>query len=69
MYYTGDKVLLKYAQRRKFNQDAYIGPYTETAKIMEQYAPEKVTSQTPITCATSPLLEEYERHLLWGSMS
>ena len=30
MYYTGDKVLLKNVWKTKFNQDAYIGPYTLT---------------------------------------
>ena len=30
MYRTGDKVLLKSAWKTKFNQDAYIGPYTVT---------------------------------------
>ena len=28
MYCTGDKVLLINAWKTKFNQDAYIGPYT-----------------------------------------
>ena len=28
VYHTGDKVLLKNAWKTKFNQDAYIGPYT-----------------------------------------
>ena len=57
MYCTGDKVLLKYAWKMKFNDDAYICPYTVTeAGIMEQYAPIEAMSQTPITCATSPLL-------------
>ena len=30
MYRTRDKVLLKNAWKTKFNQDAYIGPYTMT---------------------------------------
>ena len=30
-YKIGDKVLLKNAWKTKFNQDAYIGPYTITA--------------------------------------
>ena len=30
VYNTGDKVLLKNAWKTKFNQDAYIGPYTVT---------------------------------------
>ena len=30
VYHTGDKVLLKNAWKTKFNQDAYIGPYTVT---------------------------------------
>ena len=30
-YKVGDKVLLKNALKTKFNQDAYIGPYTITA--------------------------------------
>ena len=31
MYNKGDKVLLKNAWKTKFNQDAYLGPYTITA--------------------------------------
>ena len=30
IYKQGDKVLLKYAWKTKFNQDAYIGPYVIT---------------------------------------
>ena len=30
VYHTGDKVLLKNVWKTKFNQDAYIGPYTVT---------------------------------------
>ena len=30
LYHTGGKVLLKNAWKTKFNQDAYIGPYTLT---------------------------------------
>ena len=30
VYRTGDKVLFKNAWKTKFNQDAYIGPYTVT---------------------------------------
>ena len=30
VYHTRDKVLLKYSWKTKFNQDAYIGPYTVT---------------------------------------
>ena len=31
MYKKGDKILLKHAWKTKFNQDAYLGPYTITA--------------------------------------
>ena len=31
MYNEEDKVLLKNARKTKFNQDAYLGPYTITA--------------------------------------
>ena len=30
VYHTGNKVLLRYVWKTKFNQDAYIGPYTVT---------------------------------------
>ena len=30
VYHTGDKVILENAWKTKFNQDAYIGPYTVT---------------------------------------
>ena len=30
-YRTGDKVLLIYAWKTKYNQDAYLGPYTITS--------------------------------------
>ena len=32
-YNKGDKVLLKNVRKTKFNQDAYLGPYTITAVI------------------------------------
>ena len=54
VYHTRDKVVLKNVWKTKFNQDAYVGPYTVTEiGNKEQYAPVKATSQTLITCATS----------------